>query len=272
MRHKLGHSRMADYRITFDTRPYEELDSLALAACQDYNLGGAGDWFGEWRGGLYGFYARLFGVSTHYQELHAWTYGPRLPAHIEYHLATLFFNMDSALECLTFAFNALGYAVHPSRFRDVADERAQKRISPLDILGDPTRSPPLHPLSGYAQLYPQVQSLWQSQVAVINQIRDLHDASKHRRTVFVGGLSRDDPPKGFDRNMIVGLPPMAEIILKDDPKLPALKRTPKPVAKGELLEDLAPLFVKLIDDTGTLAFADTTRGVPLKQRQLRAEP
>jgi hypothetical protein len=46
---------MSDFAVHFDSKPFESLDQLALLACQDYNLGGTGDWFGEFRGGLYGF-------------------------------------------------------------------------------------------------------------------------------------------------------------------------------------------------------------------------
>src|SRR5215813_960072 len=61
---------MSDFAVHFDSEPFESLDQLALLACQDYNLGGESDWFGEFRGGLYGFYARLYGEviipkSTH---------------------------------------------------------------------------------------------------------------------------------------------------------------------------------------------------------------
>jgi len=105
---------------------------------------------------------------------------------------------------------------------------------------------------------------------MIDQLRGLHDASKHRRTVSVGGLVRDDPPVGFDPTAIVGLPPMAEIILKHDPKLPAVARVPKPVEKGELLEEIAPLFVQLVDSTGVVALSDARQRVPLKETQFRS--
>jgi hypothetical protein len=57
---------LPDFSVQFDLSPFEALDQLALLARQDYNLGGAGDWFGEFRGGLYGFYARMYGVQRHY--------------------------------------------------------------------------------------------------------------------------------------------------------------------------------------------------------------
>ena len=63
---------MPEFSVQFDLAPFEELDQLALLARQDYNLGVAGTWFGEFRGGLYGFYARLYGVQQHYFAVHAW--------------------------------------------------------------------------------------------------------------------------------------------------------------------------------------------------------
>src|SRR5438552_7832368 len=99
---------MNDYVLNFDVAPLEKLDQFALLASQDYNFGNATDWFGCFRGGLYGAYARLRAVQKHYFEVHAWLPVPRVLAHAEYHLSSIFFNMDSALECLAFAINALG--------------------------------------------------------------------------------------------------------------------------------------------------------------------
>lgn len=268
---------MPDFSVQFDLSPFEALDQLALLARQDYNLGGAGDWFGEFRGGLYGFYARLYGVQRHYYEVHAWLPHVRIPADTEYHLSSILFQMDSALECLTFALNAFGWIVMPAGFRDVTDAKALKRISPLDILGDATKTPPITPLAGFQAIFPTIQGTWNNEAQLIAQIRELHDVSKHRRTIFVGGRARLDPPDGFFEAL--GLPeeasrraplwPMAEIILKDDPKLPAIHRTPRAVRQGELLEDLVPSFATLIKTTGVATLADAQAKVPLKEKQFR---
>ena len=267
---------MPDFSVQFDLVPLKSLDQLALLACQDYNLGGAGDWFGEFRGGLYGFYARLYGVQRHYFEVHAWLPHVRIPTDTEYHLASILFQMDER-RCLTFALNALGWIVMPSGFRDVTDAKALKRICPLDIFGDSTRIPPVAPLQGYAQVFPNFQGVWQSELRLIAQIRDLHDVSKHRQTIFVGGMARSDPPYGFYEAL--GIPeeahhrallwPMAEIILKDDPKLPAVQRTSRTVQQRELLEDLVPSFAKLIKTSSVAALADAQWQVPLKEQQFR---
>lgn len=268
---------MPGFSVQFDLSPFEALDQLALLARQDYNLGGTGDWFGEFRGGLYGFYARLYGVQRHYSEVHAWLPRARITAETEYHLASILFQMDSALECLVFALNSLGWVVMPAGFRNVTDAKALKRISPLDILGDATKTPLVAPLVGYQTVFPNIQKVWQSEAQLIAQVRDLHDVSKHRRTIFVGGQARLDTPDGFFEAL--GLPenagsrapfwPMAEIILKDDPKLPVVHRIPKAVRQGELLEDLVPSFATLIKITGMVALGDAQANVPLKEKRFQ---
>ena len=59
--------------------------------------------------------------------------------------------------------------------------------------------------------------------------------------------------------------PMAEIILKPDPKLPAVQRTPRAARQGELLEDLVPSFAALIKTSGAAALADVQVNVPLRK-------
>jgi hypothetical protein len=178
---------MLEFSLMFHLAPFESLDNLALLARQDYNLGGVGSWFSEFRGGLYGFYSRLYGVSVHYDEVHSWLPRVRLPRDTEHHLASIFFNMDSAFECLVFALNALGWAAVPSGFRDVSDGKALRSISPIDILGEATGGRARLPLPGYTSVFPHLQALWQEHSTTIARIRDLHDVSKHRRTIFAAG-------------------------------------------------------------------------------------
>ena len=89
---------------------------------------------------------------------------------------------------------------------------------------------------------------------MISQIRDLHNVSKHRQTIYVGGRRRLDTPVGFYESL--GIPeessnredailhtllcPEAEIILKPDPKAPSFQRLAQPVGQREVLEDLVP--------------------------------
>jgi len=262
---------MADFNLQFDTLAFTSLDEFALLACQSYNYGNATDWFGNFRGGLYGFYARQLGVATHYHQVHAWVPRPRFPTETEYHLSSIFFNLDSSLECLTFAFNALGSAVRPGEFRDVTDSKALKRITPKDILGEPNATPPREPLSGYKAIFPSVVALWQARVTLIERIIEQHDVSKHRSTIFTGGQTRADPPAGFYE--LAGVPddplrraifaPMAEIILKNDLKAPRVSRPVQALSDTILLETVATEFVTLVRDTGVAVLADVEANIPL---------
>lgn len=267
---------MPEFEVHFDWAPFETLDQLALLARQDYNLGGAGDWFGEFRGGLYGFNARLLGVRLQYFEVHAWLPRIRTPTDTEYHLASILFHMDSALECLSFALNAFGWAVLPSEFRDVTDPKALTFINPRDILGKPNRNPKRAPPPGYAKIFPTLQAEWQAQERLITNICDLHDVSKHRRTIFVGGQLRSDPPDRFYEELGIPeraffWPPMAEIILQREPKLPRGKRTFSSVRPTELLEALVPSFAALIKNSGAAVLTDAQANVHLKEKQFRGQ-
>jgi len=258
---------MSKYEISLDLSDYGILDEFALLARQDYNLGNQGKWFNAFRGGLYGFHSRLHGFATHYNTVHAWIPVPRIPSETEHHLASIFFCMDSAVECLTFAVNALGYASEPNLFRDITSERALRHISPKDVLGNPFISPPQEPLSGYKTLFPTFQSYWQSKRELLSIIIEQHDVSKHRETIFVGGMARLDPPPGFYESLGIKdnataeshFWPMAEIILQKDPKSVRMGRTPQTTSDSILLEDVANDFYdflrgssqKLIQDAKT---------------------
>lgn len=42
---------MSKFELAFDIESFNELDTkIALLACQDYNFGNEGDWFGAFRG------------------------------------------------------------------------------------------------------------------------------------------------------------------------------------------------------------------------------
>lgn len=262
---------MSAFVLNFDGDALDLLDKFALLACQAYNYGNSTDWFGSFRGGLHGLYSRLNAVRRHYYEVHAWIPGPRVLADVEYHLAALFFNMDSAIECMTFALNALGNSVAVAEFRDVTDERSLRRIAPIDILGDENRTPPSTPLGGYAKYFPAFQSHWQNHRTLIQQIVDQHDVSKHRETIFQGGRVRDDAPAGFYKSMGVAndkdrkwqFQPMAEIILHPNPKSPRITRVPTPVAEQIHLEPLAKSFSDFMNESSKRALADARSNIHL---------
>lgn len=260
---------MAIFEINFDSTSLKELDQFALLACQEYNYGNSTDWFGSFRGGLYGLYSRLNAAQKHYYEVHAWIPLPRKLADAEYHLASLFFFMDSAIECMTFALNALGNCVSATEFRDVTDERSLRKIRPNDILGDTKNKP----LIGYGNFFPSLQAHWQKNSSLIQQVLDQHDVSKHRETIFKGGKVRSDAPPGFyksigidiDDKAILLFHPFEEINLHPDPKSPRVSRIPTPLADQLHLEPLANAFCDFMNESAQLAITDAKANISLNQ-------
>lgn len=266
---------MSDFYLKFDLQAFEELDQFALLACQQYNYGNENDWFGAFRGGLYGSYARIHGVVTHYYAVHAWMSKPRFPAETEYHLASIFFNMDSSIECITFALNALGFCAAPELFRDVTDAKALRRVSPYDLIGRDGGNATSQPLFGYAGVFPSLQEHWMNNSGMLSTIFEQHDVSKHRETIFSGGMMRNDPPPGFYESLEISddpsvralFWPMKEIILRSEPKTPHAKRVPRAREEQVLLEDVVPRFRDFVVETGIQALADAKSNVELKVKQ-----
>jgi hypothetical protein len=263
---------MNDYSLNFNLQPLDQLDNFALIACQDYNLGNKGDWFGPFRGGIYAVSHRIYAICQHFYQVHAWVSSPRLLGDAEYHLSSIFFNMDSALECYTFGLNALGNAIESTIFRDVNDVKELRSVSPSDIYGGKRPA-----LPGYGKYFPELKRMWESEQPLMDEIRDQHDVSKHRQTIFVGGSTRTDAPNGFFEAMGVkensvgrGLfQPMAQIILKRDPKLPWGTQKPQPFEESRFLEDLTSDFVSLFNQSTELALADARETIKLNYNELR---
>jgi hypothetical protein len=252
------------FNLTFDPQSFAELDAFATLAARDTNYGDKTHWELEYRGGHTGLYYRMKAVVRHYYELHAWLPIARHPVDVEYHLSSILFGMDSAIECCTFMLSALGHGVAPTKFRDVSDSRSVAQIRPRDILGDLRRTPPIAPQAGFREFFPSVVELWQAKAALIALIMDNHDVSKHRQAVFRGGQYRNDAPPGFfaaagaDDDAVLRLfyTPIAETILFRDPKVPSNERTPTPLEDVVYLEDIVPEFTAFLISTGTRALAD----------------
>lgn len=264
---------MSDFDLKFDLQTYDELDQFALLACQNYNYGNASDWFSSFRGGLYGSYARIQGIVTHYYDVHSWKPRLRWPRETEYHLASIFFNMDSSVECITFALNALGFcALNDGSFRDVTKSEELRCVSPKDIIGRTT-------LTGYEKVFPSIQKLWKNNNKMLSTIIEQHDVSKHRQTIYVGGMVRNDPPPGFFESLGISENalnrtlyfPSKEIILKHKPKTPSVERVSLPREDHELLENLVPDFRDFILETGIRALDDAKCNIKLKVNKLRGE-
>lgn len=266
--------RTTDYVLDFDLTAFSRLDDFALLACQEYNLRNDSDWFGTFRGGLYGFYSRIHGIAVHYHLVHSWIARPRLPTETEYHVASVLFNMDSALECLIYAINALGYAASPGNFRDVTSRQQLALIVPRDILGMPTANPPKEPLKGYSEIFPGTQTHCMANRSLVQTVVELHDVSKHRQAIYVGGMARLDPPLGFYESLVAGdrskealFWPSAEIILRPDPKSPNASRTPAERHECPTLEGLADEFVGFIHQLGRRALADAKANIELPHKE-----
>lgn len=269
---KLGVNRIpSDYTLNFDLSAYKALDSFALLADQKYNLGDKNDWFGCFRGGLGGLYARVLGVKIHYHKIHAWELDVKPPQVIEYNLSSIFFNMDSAIECMVFALNALGYIADSNLFIDIADEKKLKMISPYNIVGSPPKySAGLIP--GYVKYFSSLKEYWSDNRNLIFKISEQHDVSKHRSVIFSGGTLRNDPPPDFfERLGIAGdkfknslFSPMAEIILTYQPKTPWRQRKPHDYKDIDKLEDIAERFCTFINTCGLKALEDARNTIKLQ--------
>ena len=261
----------ADFELTFDTAPLDELDQFALLACQKYNFGNSTDWFGTFRGGLHGLHARIYGVKTHYQLVHSWIARLRLPTETEYHVASIFFNMDSAIECFVFMLNALGYAAMPDKFRNVTNPRSLRAVNLLDILGKLDGTTPDPQKAGYAAVFATLQSHWWATRDLMSTIIDQHDASKHRHTIYTGGRLRPDPPDGFFERLDVRddptakslLCPHAEILLGNAPKDPKVNRKPIAFEERVVMEDIVDSFRAFINRSCVLARDDARRNIKL---------
>ena len=264
---------MSDYTLKFNLSSYEALDKFALLADQKYNLGDKADWFGHFRGGLYGLYARAHGVQINYLAVHSWILPTPFMTSIqraEYHLSSILFNMDSAVECMVFALNSLGYIADSTQFKDVTNERELSRISPNNILGKPPGYTTGF-IQGYDIYFPSLKNYWCQNRDLLSAIFEQHDVSKHRSVIFMGGQMRRDPPPGFfeqlgitnDKVQQALFMPMAEIMLKYKPKIPRDQQKSHNSNDIYKLEDIAERFCTFINTCGSKAYEDARNNIKL---------
>jgi hypothetical protein len=169
-----------------------------------------------------------------------------------------------------FMLNALGQAVDKSGFRDVSSEKALRRIGPDDILGGANRTE----LSGYAKLFPALQSLWKNNTDLLRLIFENHDVTKHRHQAMSGGKVRLDPPMGFyealgipndpvARAMYGPMPPQEHVDIPRRPKLPTGQR-PATRSEWTQLESVEKDFIPFLSMSFCLALQDARRTIILK--------
>ncbi len=207
------------------------------------------DWCSEFCGGIAGFKARIFGVQVELPELlgvrgaHVDAFG------LDYHLAALFFAMDSALECLAYAMNAIGWACAPPDCRCYKELHVLKALRSID-LGVFTNATKC----GYCDCpsFATVRKCWQSPASqsCISRLTEQHDVTKHRRATMAGygqreiasnGISGSDPPPFLDSIIRLRNNPPGDFILHENIKaLPVEKAAAAAHGKpyGKPLEDL----------------------------------
>lgn len=257
-------------RLHFASRTFETLDNFALAACQQTCLGNSGNWFLHFRNGLYGFYARLFGVRRHDEEIHAWAPRIRPINERDYQVATLLFHMDSALECLVYALNALGFGARPDAFLSVEKEETLKKVKPANVVGTIAGK---KPTQGYGDLFPTFQQLWLDNADNLRFLFEAHDRSKHREQLYGGGRLAVKPPPGFYQRLGLqesSLPLHAEALIHPDEIIHISRRPFSPGMDAQwegqpikTLEQLIDWFVPFINDSGARALADARQHIQL---------
>ena len=263
------------YRLDFGRarRAADELDKkFALLADQDYNYGNHADWFACFRGGLYGFYARLFGVAFHFEDVHTWHPAVRtyFVTRVEYHASSFFFHAESAIECHVFALNALGYCAEPQAFVDISKDDNLRKVSPYNVVGS-------EPIEGYEKYFPCLRAYWERNANLLQRIRDHTNVSKHRERKFGSGEARNDPPPGFFEQLKLDpaspeatlVRPYKTILLEPEPTL-RLSR-PRNIPREEIptLEQLGRDYESFINQTTELALSDARANIPLKVPEFR---
>jgi hypothetical protein len=264
---------MPKYDINIDLVYAQKLDDFALLADQPYNLGDKGDWFGCFRGGLYGMYGRLYGVQFHHKVIHTWESKLTQMCQVDFHVSSLLFNMDSALECFTFGLNALGWIVEESQFKCVISEADLKKINPINVVGNANKPP----VPGYEKYFPTLQSHWKQSIKIIDKIMEHHDVSKHRESVVSGGMLRQYPPPGYETEIEIEgkrIPYspfliFQEIILTPSPKLPSAQRQGAVKDNLDILENLVDAFSDFIQKTLKIAYEDAIKTIKLSESELR---
>jgi hypothetical protein len=105
----------------------------------------------------------------------------------ESYAGTLFFAMDSSLECFAHAVNALGYLLSPAEFLDITADEKLRWITPANVFDLPTKGNAGHSAyPGCLKWFPRICGHWSANRSLLAQIIEYHDATKHRHSVVVG--------------------------------------------------------------------------------------
>jgi hypothetical protein len=105
----------------------------------------------------------------------------------ESYAGVLFFAMDSSLECFAYALNALGGLLSPRDFIDITADEDLKRITPANLFDLPNKGNAAHSVRGPClKWFPRICAHWSANRALLAQIIEYHDATKHRHSAVVG--------------------------------------------------------------------------------------
>ena len=185
--------------------PFELTFENALGSCNalwdlsgkivsDPKYGNPHNWILTFRDGLRGMLARLIVVDREYVKLHEFQSLPNINDYnpndwgliCESHAASIFFGMDSAIECFVFAMNSIGFIKAPSDFCDITNPKSLRQIGPQNILGGAPNDK-RNPKPGYQKVFPRLLNHWLAHGSLLANIIEYHDVSKHRSAVATGG-------------------------------------------------------------------------------------
>ena len=185
-------SQPYELKFTKVVGSYNALWDLSGQLVMNPKVGDHDNWLFLFRIGLRGMLARLTAVDREYVALHA--FQSAFPADgnpneyglgCESHVGLVLFGMDSTIECLVFAMNAIGFARSPEDFRDIRDPKSLRQVNPYNILGNGKQKP----IPGYQKFFPRATAHFTLNEALLFSICEYHDVSKHRSSVATGGAA-----------------------------------------------------------------------------------
>lgn len=210
-------------------------------------------WIRPFRGGLKGFLARLMLVDRHFTAMELFLCSAQGTSinpnewgvEVEHHAGGIFFGMDSSLECFVYALNAVGDAVSPGDFLDVADASALRKVNPKNLLGG-TPTDRNNPRPGYTKIFPRTLAAWISDAPLLSSIFEYHDVSKHRSAVATGGGP-------------------GEVFLRHEPKTPSIGMS----STSLTLHSLCREYQRFVDAMLPVALEEAATALGLTTHRVR---
>jgi len=186
---------------------------------------GDGNWLAYYKRAMDGFKAIIYGLKGHYNCLQSMSNiihdilkeGSLTEDELiklDHHVSDILFNLDSAIECMVFALNAIGYGIMDTNgFLSIEDDKKLREIGPHNVFNITNKF-------SYQKYFPALVKYW-LEVSEIRgyvtpkklwkSIRDQHDVSKHRSRIYHSHMG--------SKNEI-------DIILDVNPKEPLNRQTP----------------------------------------------